>query len=167
MMRRVLFVLLLLVTDFCPLSAAAQDRSRIWLGFGLGGAASTSEASGMAIMGEVVYQTGPHHFAIRAMGAADPFGEDADEFGELGILYGRAAKRDWGHATIAAGLALTGFGSCSGTARGCHTVGVPVVAEAALRFASVVGVGAQGFTNLNSKSVYGGLVFFLQLGALR
>jgi hypothetical protein len=146
--------------------AVAQDRSRIWLGLGLGGAATTSEASGMALMGEVVYQTGPHHFAIRAMGAADPLGEDADEFGEIGALYGRAAKREWGHATVAAGLAVTGFGSCpdSASGGGCHTLGVPVVAEAALRLGSVAGIGAQGFANLNSKSVYGGLVFFLQLG---
>jgi hypothetical protein len=157
-------VLILLLLGLSPSWAVAQDRSRIWLGVGLGGAATTSEASGMALMGEVVYQTGPHHFAIRAMGAADPFGEDADEFGEIGVLYGRGAKRDWGHATIAAGLALTGFGSCSGTGRGCHTIGVPVAAEAALRFAYVIGVGAQGFANLNSKSIYGGLVFFLQLG---
>ena len=135
----------------------------------MGGAANTSESSGMAVMGEVVYQTGSHHFAIRAMGAADPFGEGADEFGEIGVLYGRAAKRRWGHAAVAAGLAITGFGACPGRAiaGGCHTLGVPLVAEAALRLASVVGVGAQGFANLNSKSVYGGLALFLQLGALR
>ena len=110
---------ILLLASLGPSWAAAQDRSRIWLGLGLGGAASSSEAGGMALMGEVVYQTGPHHFAIRAMGAADPFGEDADEFGEIGVLYGRAAKKAWGHATVAAGLAITGFGSCPTTGRGC------------------------------------------------
>ena len=159
--------LVLLLTILGATPGRGQDRSRIWLGLGIGGAASTSESEGMALLGEVVYQSGPHHFAIRGLGVIDPLGEDADEFGELGVLYGRAAKRTWGHAAIAAGLALTGFGACPGTGGGCHTIGVPVAAEAALRFAPVVGLGAQVFANVNSKSVYGGLAFFLQLGALR
>jgi hypothetical protein len=145
--------------------AQAQDRSRIWLGAGLGSAARSDGASGFAVMGEIVYQVKAHHFTIRAMGAAEPFGEGADEFGEIGLLYGRAAKRTWGHAAISGGLAITSVASCHASATsGCTTLGVPVVAEAALRFAPVVGVGIQGFANLNPKSVYGGLVLFLQLG---
>jgi hypothetical protein len=118
-------------------------------------------------MGEVVYQIRAHHFAARALGAAEPFGTGADEFGEIGLLYGRAAKRAWGHASLAGGLALTGVSSCrDAPTSGCTTLGVPVVAEAALRLATIAGVGVQAFANLNPKSVYGGVVFFLQLGWL-
>jgi hypothetical protein len=160
--------LLLVFSGSQPL--AAQGRSRLWLGLGpLGSAARADGAEGYAIMAEMVYQTGPHYFAIRAAGAADPFGEGADEFGDFGLLYGRAAKRQWGHASVAAGLAITGVSSCHDalSGRSCTTLGVPVTAEAALRIASFAGAGVQGFANLNSKSVYGGLVVFLQFGMLR
>jgi hypothetical protein len=50
------------------------------------------------------------------------------------VLYGRAAKRTWGHGAISAGLALTSVSSCSdASTSGCTSLGVPVVAEAALR----------------------------------
>jgi hypothetical protein len=121
----------------------------------------------MAVMAELVYQVRAHHFAIRALGVVDPYGESADEFGEFGLLYGRAAKRQWGHASIASGLAITGVSSCREAATSsCTTLGVPIVAEAALRFAPVLGVGAQAYANLNTKSTYGGVVLFLQLGWL-
>jgi hypothetical protein len=146
---------------------AGQDRPRIWLGVGLGGAGGSNAAGGGALMAEVVYQTRAHHFGIRALGAADPFGYSGDEVGEVGVLYGRSAKRNWGHAAISTGLAWTGFGSCRGSGGGgCSTVGVPVVAEVATRLFSIMGLGAQVFANLNSKSVYRGAVLFLQLGWL-
>src|SRR3954470_15892725 len=73
----------------------------------LGSAARADGAAGYALMAEIVYQTGPHYFAVRAAGAADPLGEGADEFGDFGVLYGRSATKDWGHASVAAGLAIT------------------------------------------------------------
>jgi hypothetical protein len=158
-------VLLLISVGVCP-CLVAQDRSHIWLGLGVGGGARADGASGAALMAEVVYQVKAHHFAIRGLGVVDPFGENADEFGELGLLYGRAAKRLWGHASIATGLAITAVSSCRDATGRCTTLGVPVVAEAALRFAPVFGVGAQGYANLNTKSVYGGLLLFIQLGWL-
>jgi hypothetical protein len=148
-----------------PNSVVAQERSRIWLGLGLGSGARSDGASGAALLGEIVYQTRAHHFALRGLGVIDPFGDSNNDFGEIGILYGRAALRKWGHGSAAAGLAITGVSSCGETGS-CTTVGIPVVAEAALRLASVVGVGAQGYANLNTKSIYGGVAFFLQLGWL-
>jgi hypothetical protein len=159
-----LLALLAIMTALSP-SLIAQDRSRAWLGLGLGGGSRADGSGGFALMAEVVYQVRAHHFAIRGLGVVDPLGEGADEFGEIGLLYGRSAKREWGHGAIAAGLAITGVSSCRDAATsGCTTLGIPIVAEAALRLGSIVGVGAQGFTNLNTKSVYGGLVVFLQLG---
>jgi hypothetical protein len=158
--------LLLISSGFCS-SLTAQERPHIWLGLGVGSGARADGATGAAVMAEAVYQVRAHHFAIRAVGVVDPYGENADEFGEFGLLYGRAAKKSWGHASIAAGLAITGVSSCREAATsGCTTLGVPIVAEAALRFAPVLGVGAQAYANLNTKSTYGGVVLFLQLGWL-
>jgi hypothetical protein len=163
---QILAAFLLITSGFCC-SLTAQDRPRVWLGLGFGSGARADGAAGGAFLAEVVYQVRAHHFAIRALGVIDPYSDNADEFGEFGLLYGRAAKRPWGHASIATGLAITGVSSCrEAAASGCTTLGVPIVAEAALRFASVLGVGVQGYANLNTKSVYGGVVLFLQLGWL-
>jgi hypothetical protein len=116
-------------------------------------------------MGELVFQTGPNHFAVRVLIAGDPYGDD-NPTGEVGVLYGRAAKRKWGHSAIAAGLSWTNFGPCTGTGSDCTAVGIPVVGEIAARLFSLAGVGLQGFVNLNTRSVYGGAVLFLQLGWL-
>jgi hypothetical protein len=159
--------LLLLATGSVSMPLHGQDRSRFWLGAGAGGAGGGNSTGGGALMAQIVYQTNAHQFTVRAMGAADPFGNGGDEFGEIGVLYGRAAKRRWGHAAISTGLAWTGFGSCADNAgAGCSTLGLPIVAEASARLFSIMGVGAQAFANLNVKSIYGGVVVFLQLGWL-
>jgi hypothetical protein len=148
-------------------SVAAQDRSRIWLGVGLGGAGRTDGAGGAAVMAQLAYQTRAHQFSLRAMGAADLFGSNADEFGEIGLLYGRTKKRPWGHASIAGGLALTYLSSCPrGQSSDCTTLGVPLTAEVAAKLARVLGVGVQGFVNVNPKSVYLGYSLFVQIGWL-
>jgi hypothetical protein len=60
---------------------------------------------------------------------------------------------------------FTGFGNChKPTGGGCHTIGVPVIAEAALCPAPVFGLGAQIFANVNSRMTYGGAMVFLQIG---
>jgi hypothetical protein len=115
-------------------------------------------------MAELVFQKRAHYFAARGLLFIDPY-ESGGTIGELGVLYGRAAKRPWGHAALSAGLAFTGVDPCPDTGSGsCTGIGIPVVAEAALKLGSVVGVGAQAFANLNSTTVYGGVVVFLQLG---
>jgi hypothetical protein len=153
-------IALLTLSTFHSSRLAGQDRPRMWLGAGLGSGAR-ADGGGVAVMGELVYQVRPHHFALRGILVADPLGEDADAFGELGLLYGRTALRKWGHASIAAGLAITGTTPCSGR---CSTLGLPVVAEISARLGSVVGVGLQGFANLNSLGSYFGFALFLQLG---
>ncbi len=154
---------LMLLTAALVSPAVAQERPRIWLGAGVGGG-GTSQASGAGVLGQLVYQKNAHHIAVRGLWFADIYSNDS--MGELGVLYGRAAKRDWGHATAAAGLAFTSVTPCGSSTTGCNTLGVPVVVEAALRFATVVGLGAQVFVNLNPKGVYRGAALFLQLGWL-
>jgi hypothetical protein len=160
--RTLLLIGWLLATAAPSSPLAAQDRSRMWLGAGIGSAARTDEAGGAALMGELVFQVKHHHFALRALGAADPFSENDDHFGEVGLLYGRTALRKWGHASIAGGLALTAISPCPNG--GCTTLGLPVVAEVSARLGPVFGVGLQGFGNLNSRSSYYGFALFLQLG---
>jgi hypothetical protein len=116
----------------------------------------------MGLMAQLVLQKRAHYFAARGALLVDPF-QDGGTIGELGVLYGRAAKRPWGHAAIAGGLAHTSVDPCPESG-GCPTIGVPIVAEASLRLGSVVGVGAQAFVNVNSVTVYRGLAVFLQLG---
>ncbi len=159
-MTRILLGLLLLTTPAAAM--AAQDRTRIWLGLGLAGGGG-NDAEGMGVTGQLVYQKRAHYFAARALYFGDIY--DSDNVGELGVLYGRAALRPWGHASIAGGIAYSSITPCRNSGTGtCSTVGVPIVAEASLRFGSVVGIGAQAFVNLNSSSVYRGLGVFLQLG---
>jgi hypothetical protein len=109
-LRAPLLAALLLITSGLCSSLAAQDRSRIWLGLGFGSGARADGATGAALMAELVYQVRAHHFAIRALGVIDPYGEGADEFGE--------------------------FATSS-----CTTLGVPIVAEAALRFVLFLQLG--------------------------
>lgn len=154
-------VVALLAVAFPP-AAAAQDRPRIWLGAGLAGGGG-QDVAGVGLMGQLVFQKRAHHFAARALFMFDPY--DSGNIGELGVLYGRVVQRPWGHAAIAGGLAYTTVNPCpESSSNDCATVGVPITAEAALRLGSVAGVGAQGFVNLNSRTVYGGLAVFLQLG---
>lgn len=164
--RRVpLLGLMIVVVAATPAPAAAQERARTWvgLGYGAGGARGGSEAA--ALMGELVHQNGAHHLAARAVVIVDPFGEGSDSFSELGALYGRVAKGKTGHAALATGLAFTSVAPCdSGASAGCTTLGVPIVAEAAFRPTRVLGIGIQGFANLNRQKVFGGVVMFLQIG---
>jgi hypothetical protein len=156
-----LAVLVIISAALCP-PLAAQDRSRIWLGAGLGSAGRTDGAGGVAVMGEVVYQHKRHQFAVRGLLAADPLGENGDEFGEVGLLYGRVAIKKSGHASIAGGLAVTAVSPCR--TRSCTTLGFPIVGEVSARIGSVLGVGLQGFANINTRSSYAGFALLIQLG---
>lgn len=161
---RRLLVAAAIVTAALSSPAAAQDRPRTWLGLGLG-LGSGRDTEGLGLMAELVHQKRAHHIAVRGVLLVDPFGESADSMGDFGVLYGRAAKGRFGHGAIATGVALTGFESCpSAPGGGCATLGIPIVAEAAFRPAPVFGLGVQAFANLNRKTVFGGVVVFIQLG---
>jgi hypothetical protein len=154
--------LLALATVFV-VPANAQVRDRVWLGLGLGGGGG-SELDGAAASAQLVFQHRAHYMAIRALLLFDVYGDDGNT-GEIGVLYGRMALRSWGHAGLAGGLAYTDVQPCPhGGGVGCHTVGVPLLAEAAARLNSVLGVGVQAFVNLNSVMSYRGALVFLQLG---
>jgi hypothetical protein len=92
-----------------------------------------------------------------------PDGGD-DNVSEVALLYGRMRSTGFGHAGVATGLAFGTFDPCPGGHENtCHFVGIPITAEAALT-ARIIGIGLQGFVNLNTKSIFGGLLLFVPLG---
>lgn len=150
-----------------PTLVTAQEparRWRLWGAVGLGGGGSSTQG-GMASVAEVAFQRAPHQVSLRSTFMFQWFGDGCDPGGgDIGILYGRTATGILGHATLASGLALTWPFQCGGGENA--SIGIPVVAEAAVRPASVVGLGLQAFANLNGRSTFSGVVLFLQLGWL-
>jgi hypothetical protein len=119
-------------------------------------------SNGAAAMGELVFQKGSHQITARAVAEIDPYGEE-DQIGEIGLLYGRTAMSRQGHASISAGVAVTGTDMDTQE----MTLGVPIVGEAALRLFPFLGIGTQVFANLNSMDSYLGLALFMQFGYVR
>lgn len=140
-----------------PWAGAAQERAdpaRVWVGLGLGTELHDGASENFAVLAQAVYQQRAHHIALRALGAADPFGSSGNSVIDLGLLYGRVLSPEgFGHAVIAAGVGVVGINDCSllQDAEGCgdQTVGVPITAELALTPLPVLGVGVQGYANLN------------------
>lgn len=148
-----------------PAALAAQDAARYWIAAGpaTGGAADGGDTLGL--MGQLAYQTGPHQFTLRGVVLLELFSTN-DTSGELGVLYGRAATGYLGHASLSAGLAHVTIDRTFDDQGIISTVGVPIAGEVVLRMLPVLGLGMQGFANLNTESIYGGLALFVQLGWL-
>ena len=163
-------VLALLALVVLAPSASAQegggDGSRLWLAAGLGAGHGHLAPDAMALSLHAAWLQAPHRVSLRALGLVKPLGGTGESASEFGVLYGRAHTGWLGHASVLAGAAVTSFERCGEGMGGCATVGLPVVAEAALRVFPVAGLGAQFFGNLNPRSVYGGLLVFVQLGWL-
>lgn len=151
-----------------PGVAAAQEADgtvRVWVAAGLGGGV-LPDAGPAAFMGQLVVQRGPHHLALRGVHLEEVGSSGSASASDVGVVYGRV-RRGWlGHALVAAGVSAA---SCDDRFRpeacdGSTTVGLPFLAEAAVRLGSVVGVGLQAFGNLNPHQSFGGATLFLQLG---
>ena len=173
-MLRGLRVILLgaaLAAVLLPSAVAAQRPSnpvRVWAGLGLGPAnpfssdpSRGSEGLGV-VVGQLVFQQGAHYAAVRAVGALAAMDESGDTYGEADVLYGRAFAERYVHLAIATGVAYTSV-AC-GAVRNCDAIGLPVLAELAFRPIPILGMGVQGFVNLNQHRSYGGLVAIAQLG---
>ena len=151
-----------------PSAVAAQGPMRVWVGGGLGAAgplsSDTSRGSeGLGVgVGQLVFQRGAHYVAVRALGAVDLLYGSGDSYGELDALYGRAYAARYVHLALATGVAYTSV-PCGGV-RNCDALGLPVLAELAVRPLPILGIGVQGFLNVNQHRSYGGLVGMAQLG---
>jgi hypothetical protein len=91
---------------------------------------------------------------------------NTNEIGEIGPLYGRTREHSWGRSTLATGFSWVGFFHCPHEDDECSTLGVPLVAEAAIA-SKFAGVGMQAFANVNGTASFAGAVLFVQLGRLR
>jgi hypothetical protein len=149
----------------CRGRAVAQEPShRFWLGVGVGGA-GTAEADGVGVLGQLVYERAPHHFAFRVIALADvSSGADAG-MGEAGVLYGRMIGGGIAAAYASAGLSYVHVDRCDATTtESCGTVGVPLAAEVMLTPFDVIGIGLQAFANINPKASYAGVLVTLPIG---
>lgn len=139
--------------------------ARVWGAVGLGAAVPTSGGDGIGNMAQLVYQKAPHHAALRGLVLHD-LDRDTDTIGEVAALYGRMRPFGRHHVAVAAGVAAVAFDTCPDDDDSCFTMGIPLVAEAALS-SRFIGVGMQAFGNLNRKAPYAGALLFVQLGWLR
>lgn len=129
---------------------------------GLGGGGGR-DAGGSGLVGQLVYERAPHHFALRGLGLADlPYAQEG--LAEAGLLYGRFGGGGIAHAAMAAGLSAVHLERCDDNRNGCTTVGLPLTAEVVLTPLDVIGIGFQVFANINPKSPYAGLFVLVPIG---
>lgn len=159
-------MLLCLGSPSAAFAQGAPERARIWVAGGLGGAEIGSGREAVALLFEAAWQKRVHQFTLRGLVASE-IGGASEAAVDVGFLYGRGLIRHFGHVSASAGLAYTEVPCGKRPFRPtCRTVGMPVMVEAALRIASVAGIGVQLFGNLNVENSYIGALVFLQLGWL-
>ncbi len=144
-----------------------RPGTRVWLSLGLGGGVAQELDVDGTVSFQATAQWRTHHVVFRALGMGDigsfPDGSD-DSVEEVGVLYGRRRAWSFGYVAASAGLAgvsAKGFPGASREIR--RTVGVPLALEAGFQ-SPVIGLGIQGFANLNSLTSYAGVFLVLQLG---
>lgn len=162
-------MMLIIVFAFLTAStAAAQElsgRARVWGAVGAGGSVPTSGGDAITNMAQIVYQKNTLHAAMRILLLHD-IDRNTNEIGEIGPLYGRTREHSWGRSVIATGFSWVGFYRCPDDDKSCSTLGLPLVAEAAIR-TRFIGSGIHAFGNINGTASYAGAVLFVQLGRLR
>lgn len=166
-----LTALILLLAAFSD--AAAQDvsdRGRWWVGLGIGGGHTPDDARIITTLLQATYQNQGHQLSLRVP-YLNPRHTYERAFREYGLSYGRVMLRPSGHLSASGGLsyvnACIGSLGSAGLPDACTgRWGIPLVAEGALHL-DFIGVGLQGFANLNSAGTYTGIALFLQIGRLR
>ena len=160
----------LVVPSSTEAQAPPDSPSRWWLAFGIGAATGGGVGRDVPpVSAEFVYQRAPHDVRLRALcvcgsSSYDGGGGESRGVGEIGLLYGRTGVIPLGHVWISGGISAVNLSGCD-RGMACSIVGVPITAGAAAKLGSV-GIGLQGFLNLNSKTNYGGLLFSLLLGSI-
>ena len=161
------------LSSVTPLHAqSASDITRVWgaVGMGAGQAAGPYQGGGeVAGLGEIVVQRGKQRFSIRRVFVTDIW---TFAVGDVGVLYGHTwrSERSPRSFSISTGIARVGSDDCDYVAeqfRCDHTIGLPLSAEVAWQPYRVVGLGLQGFGNINSVSSFAAVALTLQVGRLR
>ena len=164
-MLRMLLVIVLGLFAVRTCTAQEVSRARVWGAIGAGGSMPTSGGDAITNLAQLVYEKRSLHGAFRILLLHD-IDRHTNEIGEISPLYGRTREHSWGRSAISTGFSWVGFFRCPDDLDSCSTLGVPLVAEAAIggKFA---GLGIQGFANINGTASYAGAVLFLEIGRLR
>lgn len=168
--KRVVAYAACLLLAVSPRAAAGQSPDsplRVWLGLGLAGSGASGLDVNGGATGHLTAEWGVHHVSLRVTSLSDwaslPDGGD-DSAGDVALLYGRARYFGAGYLAAAAGpaaVSVKGCMDCGGDTR--RTAGLTLTAQAGLQ-ATIVGLSLQGFTNLNTISIYGGVALVVELG---
>jgi hypothetical protein len=153
-------------------SVPSQDNKdiRAWLSFEGG----QSISGGFVMQMSANYIRSSHHFSARLLGESpgEGFFQGFHEEGrsELGFLYSRAEKWDWGHASVGTGVAVLWGETASGSVT-WTTAGLPVQATLYLtipyRPIDWLGLKIGGHANLNPEDSFAGATVGLVIGKLR
>jgi hypothetical protein len=161
-------LLAVLIAAHMPAQLHAQDessRARVWIAGGLGSSVVRAGDEQGAFLAQIAYQKRGQQLTLRTVFLADVFGEGGNGAADIGVLYGRALTGRAGYVSINGGLAYTEVNDCANPGRYvCGGIGIPLSAEVAVRVLPVLGGGVQLFGNINDKSLFGGIVLFVQLG---
>ncbi len=121
------------------------------------------------------YQVNAHLFSLRGLwtgsiciACADS--DDNTEFWDVSLLYGRSTASDYFHASISAGLGITG-GDRADTfdeqRTAATTIGAAFQVQLLLPLSSSFGIGIYSFANINPEAQFYGVTLNLQFGKLR
>lgn len=161
-----LLSVLLILGSVGPVSAQdAGDQPRWWIGLGVGTGHVPDDTGILSTLVQATVQSGAHQLSLRV-----PYltSRNESEFQEYGLAYSRVLLRNSAHVSAGGGVsyvrACRGFDGLSEECDGGW--GIPLVAEGALH-KGFIGLGIQGFANLNRMGSYTGVALFVQVGRLR
>ena len=172
------FILLVTLTIFpCISQASPSDTSALteerhyWGNMGFGGASVPrgfgEDNGGLSLGATLSYRKGSHLFSLRGITNVevkmDLWGDSGpgENVWDIGLLYGRVTKVEYGMASISAGVGLVGA-SKYGNSLPLH-FGMPVEAQLFWTPSPTIGFGICGFADLNSYKSFYGILFCVQL----
>jgi hypothetical protein len=161
------------------LNAPSITHATDWVNLGMG-----VSSLGGALGGSFSHQFGHHIISLRGI-----YTEEVTLFGtspphsvwDGGILYGRSHKTPHWLASISAGLGVAGvmergrflyheggwFGHDVYEKKHYLEMAIPIEGQLFWTFSSFLGIGIDGFADLNLKKSVGGGLFCIQVGKLR
>lgn len=147
------------------------DLSRFWFNLGLGpsSAVDGSMAGGLSVNYNYGLFLVTARFLYNEEFRICVFGcNPSDNCYELSILSGLAYKTNLILASISAGLSYVYVNKyIDSYHKNFQRIGFPIDAQLFFRFYKYVGIGVNGFANLNSGHSFGGVLLCLQFGDLR
>ena len=171
-LHHLLFLALPLHGLSAPAAVIAQDsprEDRIWVALGWGGGLFGDTEDRVSVF-ELAWQRGSYLLALRGVSANRGI---SDWTHDAAILFGRASTGKRGHASIAAGPAFVDvhypsqlLADGNSVSTWDHVIGIAVAVEGSFAPSRFLGVGVQGFGNLNEARSFIGVALVLKVGSL-